>query len=220
MSSLFERADAQDRLHRSGLFDYLDRYPFSLRYRATAAVVRSVVGSQIAVLDIGAGSGATFAELAPDVTHYTYTDISEHAVAGFVARHGGAPGFDEMVDILVGDVAGFALPQRQHAILGLGLCRGVYLDGLFRELFDAHLEADRGVMILEGATAEVSGMDRYVQRLPAPVATVHFEFPTTDASRGAPLRRSMITYSKAPCSEAQLVSIIESAIAGEVSSPG
>jgi SAM-dependent methyltransferase len=213
MSSPFERADAQDRLHRSGLFDYLGRHPFSLRYRAAAAVVRSVVGTQIAVLDIGAGSGAAFAELAPNVTHYTYTDISEHAVAGFVARHGGAPGFDKMVDLLVGDVANFALPQRQNAILGLGLCQGVYLDGLFQELFDAHLDADRGVMILEGAAAEVSGMDRYVRRLAAPVATVHFELPATEASRGAPLRRSMITYSKAPCSEAQLVSIIKSAVA-------
>lgn len=223
MTNLFGQVNAQDRLHRLGAFDYLDRYPFMERTRLVSAVAEAHLGSDLNVLDIGGGHGTAFGALASLVRRYTYTDISPLAAAAFVERFGQTNGFDTVADVLVGNVADLSLPEEQHLVLCLGVCRGLYAADQFARLFERNMCADGGLLILEGAVLETREVDAYLPALPEPLVVFSYDLPATGDIGRAPVRRTMTVHSRIRRDPAAIESTLraacEAAWKGSTSTP-
>lgn len=169
--TIFERVDCQNRIWKTGLYDYLYKSVFSVRFAIAAFFIRQLSKNGI-ILDVGAGSGTLLTYCNDIAAKYYYNDVSEEALKIF--RHSQIYKDNESkIELLCGNINNMNLNVKFDAIVALGVAKHIYDQDTFISLFNDNLSSD-GIMLLE--TTEVcDAFHYYCKNLPAPTHSVKYE---------------------------------------------
>lgn len=170
--TIFERIDCQNRIWKTGLYDYLFKSVFSIRFCICNFYIRMYSSKPVNVLDVGAGSGTLLSFIYDIAKNYNYNDISDEAIKVFknseaFKKHA------SIVNILHENINELQNQSYYDIIVSLGIAKFVYEKDLFFNLFNNHL-SNNGIMILE-TTESCDGFSYYCNSLPNPIHSIKYE---------------------------------------------
>ena len=171
--TIFERVDCQNRIWKTGLYDYLYKSVFSVRFAIAAFFIRQFFenGNGI-ILDVGAGSGTLLTYCNDIVKKYYYNDISEEAQQIFQCSQIYQEN-ESKIKLLCDNINDINLDTKFDSIVALGVARHIYDKDTFLTLFNDNLSAN-GIMLIE-TTAACDAFQYYCNGLPNPVHSIKYE---------------------------------------------
>lgn len=189
--TIFERIECQNRIWKSGLYDYLHKSIFSIRFSIASFFIEKYSNNGI-VLDVGAGSGALFNYCEKFIKKYCYNDVSSEALKIFESN----PlviNKKEKIETMCGNIKNLQPVKKFDVIVALGVAKYVYDADTFISLFLNNLY-DNGLMILE-TTEECNAFEYYCDKLPPPIHSFKYEI-LDDFDFGTTKIRTMNVYKK------------------------
>lgn len=170
--TIFERTDCQNRIWKTGLYDYLFNSIFSIRFHICNFYIRMFFNQNADVLDVGAGSGTLFSFIWDIVKKYDYNDVAEEALKVFKNSNT----FKEhtpLINILHDNINNITSEKKYDVIASLGVAKFIYEQDLFFNLFSNNL-ADGGIMLLE-TTESCDAFSYYCCNVPKPIHSIKYE---------------------------------------------
>lgn len=189
--TIFERIECQNLIWKNGLYDYLYKTVFSVRFSIASFFIEKY-SRDGTVLDVGAGSGTLFSYCENFIKKYCYNDISREAFKVF-QDNSLVKNNTNKIEVICDNINCIQKAKKFDAIIALGIAKHVYEQDTFISLFNDNLR-NNGVMILE-TTDACEAFQYYCNKLPKPVHSIKYEI-LDDFDFGTTKIRMMNVYKK------------------------